>query len=242
MSAVISIDTELEALLNNCLLLESPLVYEASAMDHGQGAELILRSESHSSLIESYDMDIGYWLTELFYTLRDENGFSWAGDAIFEISNQDGKLLLSVSFSNGSYCECLGEFETALFEDYELKLNNFIRQVRPKLSLDLVDCLFDIDCKYASNLGSETDHVKFNIFFDGIGISALTPLEQQILSTSLKSEILSAFLAWEDDVDSSNTLAWAKFEYSGSYVEDFNHSLNFSYGAVSEYPLVVQQV
>lgn len=236
----IEIDHDEISLIREALTLESPIVFEASCMDHGQGAEMLLLSHSHKELFDAAHFDISSWLYDLFNDLIDKEGFWWAGNGFMKIAHSGEELFLEATFTKGYYNECSSPFEEHFLSSFEQKLSAWASNIRPDVNSEWLNLKFTTDFEYMSEKKINKNKIVVEVEnTDDSGIR-FSRVDEALLGSEILSHLLRACKVWEEEIDSCTDSSWIRLKMKNLYQEDFCHEANYDYGALVRYKLDVR--
>jgi len=226
-------------LIQALLQIESPIVFSADSMDHGQGASVRLTSAEHRDALEEAGFDLGFWLFELFWELCDENATYWAGDGRYSIAQQDDELLLSLELSKGSFAESDTPIEELFLSVLSQRLYDQAESMEPDVDIDELMFYVDLDLSYSSEDGFSV--LTSQVTVESLdGQSALSPDTVQALSSSIIAAAKDAVEAFDGELPEGYS-AWVRMSCKKLFIEEFESDAEAYYGGEAVYKLVASE-
>lgn len=223
-------------LIKSLLQIESPIVFSADSMDHGQGASVRLTSAEHREALDEAGFDLGFWLFELFWELCDQNATYWAGDGQYSIAQQNDELFLSLQLSKGSFAESDTPIEERFLSVLNRRLYDQAKSMDPDVDIDELMFYFDFDVSYSSEDGFSvlTSQVTVESLDDQ---AALSPDTVQAISNSIIADAKDAVEAFDGELPKGYS-AWVQMSGKNAFTEMLASDVETYYGGEAVYKLI----
>lgn len=233
-----SIPKEGLELISSALDVHSPISFEASCMDHGQGASLGLVSKEHEKLLQDSSFDLWFFLFDSYWGLCEREGFYWAGDGGYEIYKLGESLAMKVEFSKGYFCECDSEFEESFFKDLPERIRKYILEANPEIPVDEWNTELSVELEYSLEEGiiKSTCEVFCADFHDSsLVMDAET---SKSVAARLSTELTNATNEWADNLPENTTEAHLSLKGQKIFIYELPADLELDYGATCQYTLI----
>lgn len=212
-------------LIQALLQIESPIVFTADSMDHGQGAEVHLSSSEHQQGIEAADFDLGGWLFELWWDLCDESVTYWAGDGRFSILKTDNALRLNLTLSRGYFSECTTPIEDDFLQGLDQRVYERLKLIKPNVDENELMLYADLKLSYDSQKGFSSAKVSMREVNGGLDPETLGRLADSVLV-----DCKGAMEAFDDELPEGYD-GWVEVSCSDAFIEQFSSDAEIRYGA-----------
>lgn len=225
------------ALIKDLLKIHTPIVLDASCMDHGQGAEMLLGSSEHEKALAASQFDLGFWFYEQYHELCESTGCYWGGGGDFSIDEHDGKICVQYSITKGSFSGCTSPIEDRFFANISELLSDKIEKVRPDLPIDESMIYIDFDFKFTSGSGVEenTAQIRVSTFEDDE--QALSDSESAELAQLVCKACEDAAQSFESEIGADPSL-WINVSSKDAFIEQFEFDSDLYYGIDGTFELV----
>lgn len=224
------------ALINELLTINDPIVFEASCMDHGQGAVMLLASSEHKEALSKSDFDLSFWFYETYLELCESNNSYWGGEGEFCISAQNNEIHVEYRISKGSFSECTSPMEEHYLNNVSSMLYNRVEELRPDLPVDELMIYLDIDFSYTSAGGVDKNTAKISASMIGSDAPALSPEDTEVLEQMLCKTCEEATDLFEDDIPSDVELS-VQLSCENCFIEEVQFDAELYYDISSTFKL-----
>ena len=188
------------ALIKELLAIKDPIVFEASCMDHGQGAVMLLASSEHKEALSESDFDLSFWFYEKYHELRESNNSYWGGGGEFCIGQKNKEIFVEYRITKGSFSGCTSPMEEQFLNNVSAQIYNRVEELRPDLPVDELMIYLDLDFSYSSDHGVDKNKGKIKSSIIGSDAPALTLADTDVLEKMLCQTCEDAAKLFEDDI------------------------------------------
>ena len=225
------------ALIKDLLKIQTPIVFEASCMDHGQGAEMLLDSSEHKQALAASQFDLGFWFYEKYHELCESTGCYWGGGGDFSIEEQDGKIRVQFSISKGSFSGCTSPIEEQFFANISQTLYDQIEKLRPDIPIEELMIYIDFDFKFTSRNGVEENMAQIRVSTFEDDEQALSDSESAELAKRVCKVCEDAAQSFGSEIGADASL-WINVSSKDAFIEQFEFDSDLYYGIDGTFELV----